>query len=416
MAKQEVNMGVITINAHRDDGILNSVDNRRAGLVVIASRVEIRDLLIVMASLLAMFNYGSSWTGLTGSQLTTLRLFIALLACALVCFRVSWSALSRYEKAGLVYCGLVFVEGLFGKVSPGSAWVEGMVGALLFILPSELRRKYGNELSGTTICLIACLLICVADVFAIATGGKGLVTQDNEYLFSSNYIIGDKFLLSYMNMLCFALIYWKIPSVITLVVFGSISFWISALVGCSTGMTGTIVMIVMILLSYPVRALPAHRLLVPTLTVLLAIVAVAFTGLLTWGPFGRFITNVLGESSDLTGRIFIYPVLFGLFVKRPLFGYLTANGANQAVTGACGSADAQEGLFHILLTNGLVGAVLFLIMEYVAINRIQYMSRREHGLYAFVVAMTVCSMVEINLGLPFILGLSILASSLEVCE
>ena len=409
-------MGVITINAHRDDGILNSADNRRAGLVVIASRVEIRDLLIVMASLLAMFNYGSSWTGLTGSQLTTLRLLIALFACALVFFRVSWSALSRYEKAGLVYCGLVFVEGLFGKVSPGSAWVEGMVGALLFILPSELRRKYGNELSGTTICLIACLLICVADVFAIATGGKGLVTQDNEYLFSSNYIIGDKFLLSYMNMLCFALIYWKIPSVITLVVFGSISFWISALVGCSTGMTGTIVMIVMVLLSYPVRALPTHRLLVPTLTVLLAIVAVAFTGLLTWGPFGRFITNVLGESSDLTGRIFIYPVLFGLFVKRPLFGYLTANGANQAVIGACGAADAQEGLFHILLTNGLVGAVLFLIMEYVAFYRIQYMSRREHGLYDFVVAMTVCSMVEINLGMPFILGLSILASSLEVCE
>ena len=135
---------------------------------------------------------------------------------------------------------------------------------------------------------------------------------------------------------------------------------------------------------------------------------------MTWGPFGRFITNVLGESSDLTGRIFIYPVLIGLFIKRPLLGYLTANGANQAVIGACGAADAQEGLFHILLTNGLIGAVLFLITEYVSIGRIHYMGRREHGLYAFVVAMTVCSVVEINLGLPFIFGLSLLASSLEV--
>ncbi len=409
-------MGVITMNVHRDGSILRSADNHRVGLVSMASRVEIKDLLILIASVLAMFNYGSSWTGLTGSQLTTLRFLIALFACALVCFRVSWGELARYEKAGLVYCGLVFVEGLFGKVSPGSAWIEGMVGALLFTVPSELRRKYGNELSGTMICLIVCLLICVADAFAIATGGKGFVTQDNEYLFSSNYIIGSKFLLSYMNMLCFALIYWKIPSVVTLVVFGSISFWISALVGCSTGVTGTVIMIIMILLSYPVRALPTHRLFLPILTVVLAIVAVAFTGLLTWGPFGRFITNVLGESSDLTGRVFIYPVLIGLFVKRPLFGYLTANGANQAVIGACGSADAQEGLFHILLTNGLVGAVLFLIMEYLAIDRIHYMGRREHGLYAFIVAMTVCSVVEINLGLPFILGLSFLASSLEVCE
>lgn len=407
-------MGVITKNVHKDGSILRSADDRRVGLIGIARKVEIKDLLIVIASMLAMFNYGSSWTGLTGSQLTTLRLLIALFACVLVCFRVSWGELAHFEKAGLVYCGLVFVEGLFGKVSPGSAWVEGMVGALLFIVPSELRRKYGNELSGTTICLIACLLICVADVFAVVTGGKGVVTQDNEYLFSSNYIIGDKFLLSYMNMLCFAFIYWKIPSVITLAVFGSISFWISALVGCSTGVTGTIIMIIMILLSYPVRALPTHRLFLPILTVVLAIVAVAFTGLLTWGPFGRLITNVLGESSDLTGRIFIYPVLIGLFVNRPLFGYLTANGANQAVIGACGAADAQEGLFHILLTNGLVGAVLFLITEYVSIGGIHYMGRREHGLYAFVVAMTVCSMVEINLGLPFIFGLSLLASSLEV--
>lgn len=364
-------MGVITMNVHRDGSILRSADDRRVGLIGIARRVEIKDLLIVIASMLAMFNYGSSWTGLTGSQLTTLRLLIALFACALVCFRVSWGELAHFEKSGLVYCGLVFVEGLFGKVSPGSAWVEGMVGALLFIVPSELRRKYGNELSGTTICLVACLLICVADVFAVATGGKGVVTQDNEYLFSSNYIIGSKFLLSYMNMLCFAFIYWKIPSAITLVVFGSISFWISALVGCSTGVTGTVIMIIMILLSYPVRALPTHRLFLPILTVVLAIVAVAFTGLLTWGPFGRFITNVLGESSDLTGRIFIYPVLIGLFVNRPLFGYLTANGANQAVIGACGSADAQEGLFHILLTNGLIGVVLFLIMEYVSIERIR---------------------------------------------
>lgn len=407
-------MGVFIMNVHRDGSILRSADDRRVGLIGIARRVEIKDLLIVIASMLAMFNYGSSWTGLTGSQLTTLRLLIALFACALVCFRVSWGELAHFEKAGLVYCGLVFVEGLFGKVSPGSAWVEGMVGALLFIVPSELRRKYGNELSGTTICLIACLLICVADVFAVATGGKGVVTQDNEYLFSSNYIIGDKFLLSYMNMLCFALIYWKIPSVVTLVVFGSISLWISVLVGCSTGVIGTVIMIIMILLSYPVRALPAHRLFLPILTVVLSVVAVAFTGLLTWGPFGRFITSVLGESSDLTGRIFIYPVLISLFIKRPLLGYLTANGANQAVIGACGAADAQEGLFHILLTNGLVGAVLFLITEYVSIGRIHYMGRREHGLYAFVVAMTVCSVVEINLGLPFIFGLSLLASSLEV--
>ncbi|WP_281694603.1 hypothetical protein, partial [Collinsella tanakaei] len=119
----------------------------RAKLKDVFERVEIRDLLVVLASLCAIFNYGSSWTGLTGSQLTLLRLAIALFACLLIGLRFPWKSLELYEKAGLTYCGFVFIEGLFGRISPGSAWVEGITGALLFVVPSQLRRKYGKDLA-----------------------------------------------------------------------------------------------------------------------------------------------------------------------------------------------------------------------------------------------------------------------------
>lgn len=387
--------------------------SRRTGLMDVAKRVEIRDLLVVFASVGAIFNYGSSWTGLTGSQLTLMRLGIALFATFLLGFHIPWKSLEFYEKAGLAYCGFIFVEGLFGKISPGSAWVEGIAGALLFMVPSQLRRKYGTELAGTVLCLITCIIVAFVDVFAIATAGKGFVTQDNEFLSSSNYLIGDKFLVAYMNMLCFALLYWRIPSVISLFVLGSISLFICSLIECSTGVTGTIIMVVVITLSYPLRLVPTGRYFIPTLSVILAIVAVAFTGLLTWGPFGHFVTDVLGESSDLTGRTLIYPVLMALFLEKPIFGYLTGNGASQAVIAACGAADAQEGIFHILLSNGLVGLTMFLVMECGALIRAQSMRRREHGIYAFIFAMTVCSAVEINLGLPLLFGLSFFAMSLK---
>lgn len=388
----------------------------RAKLKDVFEHVEIRDLLVVLASLCAIFNYGSSWTGLTGSQLTLLRLAIALFACLLIGLRFPWKSLELYEKAGLAYCGFVFIEGLFGRISPGSAWVEGITGALLFVVPSQLRRKYGKDLAGLIICLMTCLIIALVDIFAIATAGRGFVTQDNEFLFSSNYLIGDKFLLAYMNMLCFALLYWRFPSVHSLILFGTISLFVCSVIECSTGVTGTIIMIVVIALSYPVRVVPAGRFFLPAATVVLAFVAVAFTGLLTWGPFGHFITNFLGESSDLTGRTMIYPVLMSLFLKKPLFGYLTGNGASQAVTAVCGAADAQEGLFHILLTNGLMGVVLFLIMECTALRDACSMHRREQGVYAFIFAMTACSVVEINLGLPLLLGLSFFAMSLTSDE
>lgn len=388
----------------------------RVGLKDVFERVQIRDLLVVLASVCAIFSFGSSWTGLTGAQLTLLRLGIALLASLLVRFRVPWKSLELYEKAALAYCGFVFIEGLLGRVSPGSAWVEGITGALLFVVPSQLRRKYGKDLAGLTICLMTCFIIALVDIFAIATAGRGFVTQENEFLFSSNYLIGDKFLLAYMNMLCFALLYWRFPSVLSLILFGSFSLFVCSVIECSTGVTGTIIMIVVIALSYPVRAVPVSRYFLPVMTVVLAVVAVAFTELLTWGPFGDFITNFLGESSDLTGRKMIYPVLMALFLNKPLFGYLTSNGACQAVVAACGAADAQEGLFHILLTNGLVGAILFLVMECAALTNACTMYRREQGVYAFIFAMTVCSVVEINLGLPLLLGLSFFAMLLTSDE
>ena len=388
----------------------------RMGLKDVFERVQIRDLLVVLTSICTIFNLGSSWTGLTGSQLTLLRLGMALLASLLVGFRVPWKSYELYEKAALVYCGFVFIEGLFGSVSPGSAWVEGIAGALLFVVPSHLRRKYGKDLAGLIICLTTCFIIALVDIFVIATAGRGFVTQENEFLFSSNYLIGDKFLLSYMNMLCFALLYWRFPSVLSLILFGSFSLFVCSVIECSTGVTGTIIMIVVIALSYPIRAVPTSRFFLPAMTVVLAVVAILFTELLTWGPFGEFITNFLGESSDLTGRTLIYPVLMGLFLKKPLFGYLTGNGASQAVVAACGAADAQEGLFHILLTNGLVGVSLFLVLECAALKNACCMRRREQGVYAFIFAMTVCSVVEINLGLPLLLGLSFFTMSLTSDE
>ena len=44
------------------------------------------------------------------------------------------------------------------------------------------------------------------------------------------------------------------------------------------------------------------------------------------------------------------------------------------------------------------------------------MHRREQGVYAFIFAMTACSVVEINLGLPLLLGLSFFAMSLTSDE
>ena len=91
-------------------------------------------------------------------------------------------------------------------------------------------------------------------------------------------------------------------------------------------------------------------------------------------------------------------------------GYGSYGAANMAVYNACGAPDAQEGLFHILLANGLVGAVLILALCYSIAKdcRDAGVSAVTNPMLAYLVAMAICSYVEINLAGLFLLGLSLM--------
>lgn len=372
------------------------------------SHFQLQDLAILILMILALFNYGfGHGLGLSGGEITMLRLAMLLLPFGYAIAKLNSIQTTNVHVFAYSYALLVILSGIITNEDMGSAIVEGLCIFLMFSLPDLYLQKYDSEMLDYVLFGLLALITVVVDVFILFSKGAGIVTIHNEFSVSSNYLIGGKFTISYLNMLMIGYVYQRHPSAISLLLSGLVGLVICSLVQCSTGITGIVLMVGLILFSYPVKVVWPRKSTVALAIVIAAFVAVLFTELLTWGPFGLFITNVLGESSDLTGRTSIYPVLIDLFLKRPVCGYGSAGAANLAVGLACGAADAQEGLFHILLSNGLLGAGLFLGLCVTCLASVRGLDKGAVGLYSFLVSMAVCSAIEINLGLTFILGLSL---------
>ncbi len=379
------------------------------GVKDLLSSVAVIDILLVLGSLFSLPDYGGALFGLSDGQVTALRMAVSGVCFLVVLHGVKISSLPPLYKVVFAYSCLVVIEGALSEVNPGAAVVEGLCCALFFLLPYRLSNRYGKKMGSALLFWPLFLVVLITDCYVFASGGAGSVTVYSEYSVTSNYLLGNKFMVAYLNMLCFAMLYQKFPSILTVIVAGMASVLISSLVQCSTGITGSLLMtIVMACLSMgKISRVPGS--LLPILTVLMAFIAVGFTGLLTWGPIGDFVTNFLGESSDLTGRTYIYPVLVDLFAARPLLGYGSSGAAGMAVMDLIGAANAQEGLFHILLSNGLIGALLFLVIQYMALRGLSKSGKDSYGLLAFLLAMVLLSSIEINLGVVFMFGLGLIS-------
>lgn len=376
-----------------------------SGLRFLMAEVKIIDVLILVGSIFAIFPYGASFLGFSGGQVVALRLAVSLLCLVLLAFRHNGLFQTSYSKLVLAYAMLLILVGVIAPVSPGSAVLQGVLVLLIFAALHDYASRYGLNMLVRSLYVIILAATVMMDAYAFATGGSGSLTWDNEYIASSYYILGDKFLLSYLNMLCIALGAIRYKTRFPMVVLSGLGLASCLLVGCSTGVVGIIVIFSTCMLGDRVKRIVTSPWLVPFMLISMAVITVGVPRVLQLPAIQNFIVDVLGESGDFTGRLTIYPHLVDLWMQKPLLGYGSNGAANSAVMLACGAPNAQEGLFHILLSNGAIGGLLFLSLCYKGFAGGQSRKNGVVGLYAFVISMSLCSIVEINLGPLFLLAI-----------
>lgn len=382
----------------------------------IVSTVELGDMAAVLLMVAAMHPYGTAWNSLASGQITILRLFAALLCLAIVLFKSSNHRRDAVEILAAAYAALIIVQGLMSSGGQAGSVAQGLLVFLVFAVPSYFIDKYGVAALIQLLFALFGVSVVVMDLFAFATGGKGFLVVEDAYTYSSNYYFGNKFVLSYANMFLLALGGYKFKSGIRTALLAVVAFSACAISECSTGVIGIVVMCLFIF--WPFKRKVGCGWLVPVLIVAMALIAVVGTYIMELPAVQSFTVGVLGETPDFSGRLPIYSQIPGWFFESPIFGYGSSAAANAVVRLNNGAADCQVGLFQILLSNGLIGGLLFLSICFASLAGVSETRANAWGIYSYLIAMALASLVEINLGPFFLLGLSLMSNVLRppVCD
>lgn len=373
-----------------------------------AQTVSLSDIALVVLLVASLFNYATVWTGLSLAQLSAVRL-----ACLIPClvnaiFRILLKGTKALDVVVYLYAALRVIQGLFA-MNPGNSVLIGLLSLFVFTVLSYFSEKYGSVKLVSLLFWLFLVVTVSMDVFTFTTHGNGFLVRESEWATSSYYIFGNKFLLAYVNMLFFGLCVYKFHSIWATVAIAAFCISACSSADCSTGIVGILTMLAVIMLYRPLKPIITRPWFVCVLIILMGIVTIIATSIFQLPAANFFITTVLGRDSDLTGRLGIYPYLMEYWLKAPLFGYGSDGSANYVLMTSISAVNTQEGLFQILFSNGLIGALLFLSICFFSMKKISYLDEREVGIYAFVISMSFCSLVEINLSELFLFGVSLIS-------
>lgn len=277
----------------------------------------------------------------------------------------------------------------------------------LFLVTYALIKKYTVKQYSKWLFWILFSLCVLSDILMIFV----------EYDFSNpgeRYLIGSKFVIAYAH--CFVctlgFVYVnnqnknirylggkiKINGInknIWMYLFGIYSFFICMRVGCSTGM---VIMCVLILLLAIPNEIKKHIFSTKIMILFVIIVNALMFGtynLLNNQNVQYFIQNILGKTSNLTGRVQIWNIIFEFIEEKKILGY---GYYSDIIENVLGYGNPQNGILKILIDTGFIGLILYALLIWKSFRCINNEKLKLlYPIMAFMYAMFVASFVEINL-------------------
>lgn len=368
-------------------------------------------------------------------QLITFVMTVLMFHLSFIAFReeyfVGFLKIQRYAAIALI--GLVFINiNAFIKkencliniilillsVSVGySSWMNrdlsgyGLINIIFAVVKTvapfialEYACEVREEKTAIRVLLACTLIYCfIADVHGFSTG---VIGQDK-----SNLLLGNKFNLSYLHIFSVAL-YANIREEktkkvnTTLIVLWGIAFFIAIATTCTTAAIACVLFAVLFLLQEKLKKIMRKPVVAVALILFCDSLLFINSAILTWGPINNFIVNFLHEDTTLTGRMMIYQNVLILLMMSPWFGFGAENNYTMSHSVAMGG-NTQNGLADIIVSYGVVGAALILIIMVIAMTRRK--ASLSESFMSLLYTFIIISMVEITLGNYFLIILAMLA-------
>lgn len=290
--------------------------------------------------------------------------------------------------------------------------VTGGTYIVFFWVCSFFSRKYSKDFVIKLVKNNLIFYMLIADFFVFTSFGKGIGGKSigGEVIREAVFLIGNKFTIAYLHMLVMALLMKErennlFQRTIGPIIFLTYSMLICIIADTTTGMVGCLlVALISYMIAYQKRI---KKILTNPLVVIVFFLGINGIFLLTDMILNNSeLTNILLQRSHtgtiLSGRVFMYKIAMNSFIKRPIWGY----GINYDIVQTTLSyGNAQNGLLKLLLDTGIVGACVFVFVIYkIFINIKNTTNTGQLSCIAFIYAMLICSLVEINLSSIFMLG------------
>ena len=290
-----------------------------------------------------------------------------------------------------------------------SALMNGMNYLAIFSSVYSIFEKRGSMQVLKIIYLILLIILVINDFLMFAL----TYNFDNP---SEQYWVGNKFSISYYH--CFLLVISKAYSIVCNsknkriikkmpYFLGVFSIFVCAIVHCSTGIIISTISFGIILVPTTIKKIFCNKIWVIILLVVENIVIFGSTQLLVHPAVQSFIVNVLGKSSNFTGRFKIFAVLNGVIAKRPLLGY-GFNTVTDIITSICGYGNAQNGIKQLLIQFGVIGTTLLFLALFIFAGKSKNNTEISLELYIMLFALSIAAAVEISISTLFVFVVSLI--------
>ena len=280
----------------------------------------------------------------------------------------------------------------------------------IFVVTSRYVRRKGTD-------SLLRIVFKVFLVYLLITDALMLVAHYDFANPEEEYFVGNKFIVSYLHcfelcILCYFerkhtgkkksalkrtdlvwLKRWLLPCLASLY-----SIIICSTGSCSTGIVICALFTVLILMPIPdrIKRLLSDSKPIIIVTVVFNILIFGTFGLLTNQYVAAFIRDVMGKSYTWIGRLRIYEVVFGIFMKNPLIGSGYYNNAISSAVSFAGNV--QNGIIKIAVDSGIIGLLGYSGMIYKGLKASKKANEKLlWPFYAFVYVMIAASLVEINM-------------------
>ena len=242
-----------------------------------------------------------------------------------------------------------------------SSYTLGILQALS-VLTSFIYIEYLSSINKTEILFrtfykVSLFYIIISDLVFLVIGSIG----------EQGYLIGNKFSLCYMHILCYVFYYiysYKrnvIPNKCISIMLIIMTLLMSILAECTTTLLG---MLVIVFLFNTKRRFGFILFKLKTYVIILSLGVLFiffYSFILDIQIVQDFIVNILHEDITLNGRTEIYDALIPILSVRPLWGVGVGN-SHWVLAYLLGVANAQNGLVNLYIEEGLTCTVLYLLI------------------------------------------------------